>query len=106
MRPNSSLVSVMSPNPNTVPAGNLSQERVSKRDVWDLFHPCGRLAQISLKNAYGFVQYHTLPDAETAMKTLQGAEVKGRKIRTSITTLLPVPSLFSSLTSSRSRVLS
>lgn len=61
-------------------AGNLSQERVSKRDVFELFHQYGRLAQISLKSAYGFVQYHTSSDAQAAMNALQGAEVKGRKI--------------------------
>lgn len=64
----------------TVRAGNLSQERVSKRDVFELFHQYGRLAQISLKSAYGFVQYHTNTDAQAAMNALQGAEVKGRKI--------------------------
>lgn len=63
--------------------GNLSQERVSKRDVFELFHRHGRLAQISLKSAYGFVQYHTVADAQSAMDVLQGAEVKGRKISTS-----------------------
>lgn len=63
-------------------AGNLSQERVSKRDVFELFHQYGRLAQISLKSAYGFVQYHTSSDAQAAMNALQGAEVKGRKIST------------------------
>lgn len=60
--------------------GNLSQERVSKRDVFELFYRYGRLAQISLKSAYGFVQYHTVVDAQAAMDALQGAEVKGRKI--------------------------
>jgi len=64
-------------------AGNLSQERVSKRDVFDLFHKYGRLAQISLKSAYGFVQYHNTQDAQGAMQNLQGAEVKGRRIRES-----------------------
>lgn len=53
---------------------------MSKRDVFELFHRYGRLAQISLKSAYGFVQYHTVDDAQAAMNVLQGAEVKGRKI--------------------------
>lgn len=61
--------------------GNLSSDRVSKRDVFELFHPYGRLAQISIKSAYGFVQYHTLAEAEAAMHHLQNAEIKGRKIR-------------------------
>ncbi|EON98005.1 putative rna-binding protein [Phaeoacremonium minimum UCRPA7] len=61
--------------------GNLSQERVSKKDVFDLFHKYGRLAQISLKSAYGFVQYHNVTDAQGAMENLQGAEIRGRKIQ-------------------------
>jgi RNA recognition motif-containing protein len=61
--------------------GNLSSERVSKREVFDLFHRFGRLAQISLKSAYGFVQYHTVTDAQSAMQHAQGAELGGRKIR-------------------------
>lgn len=61
--------------------GNLSSDRVSKRDVFELFHNYGRLAQISLKSAYGFVQYHTVEDAQAAMDALQGVEIRGRKIR-------------------------
>ncbi|KAL0939534.1 RNA-binding protein [Colletotrichum truncatum] len=61
-------------------SGNLSSERVSKRDVFDIFSKYGRLAQISLKSAYGFVQYHNLEDAHAAMDNLQGIEIKGRKI--------------------------
>ncbi|GJC91678.1 RNA recognition domain-containing protein [Colletotrichum higginsianum] len=65
-------------------SGNLSSERVSKRDVFDIFHKYGRLAQISLKSAYGFVQYHSLEDAQAAMDNLQGIEIKGRKIHLEI----------------------
>ncbi|CAK7272848.1 nuclear polyadenylated RNA-binding protein 3 [Sporothrix epigloea] len=60
--------------------GNLSQERVSKRDVFEQFHRYGRLAQISIKSAYGFVQYHSASEASAALKNLEGAEVRGRKI--------------------------
>ncbi|KAI1759902.1 hypothetical protein GGR53DRAFT_115152 [Hypoxylon sp. FL1150] len=60
--------------------GNLSSDRVSKREVFDIFVPYGRLAQISLKQAYGFVQYHTLSEGQAAMDNLQGIEVQGRKI--------------------------
>ncbi|KAI1139375.1 hypothetical protein F5Y05DRAFT_381758 [Hypoxylon sp. FL0543] len=60
--------------------GNLSSDRVSKREVFDIFSKYGRLAQISLKQAYGFVQYHTLAEGQAAMDHLQGIEVKGRKI--------------------------
>ncbi|KAH6686873.1 RNA recognition domain-containing protein [Plectosphaerella plurivora] len=64
--------------------GNLSSERVSKRDVFDLFYVFGRLAQISLKSAYGFVQYHHVDEANGAMHSLQNAEIKGRKIHLEI----------------------
>ncbi|CAK7266231.1 nuclear polyadenylated RNA-binding protein 3 [Sporothrix epigloea] len=60
--------------------GNLSQERVSKRDVFEQFHRYGRLAQISIKSAYGFVQYHSAEEATAALANLEGAEIRGRKI--------------------------
>ena len=59
----------------------MSSERVSKREVFDVFHRFGRLAQISLKNAYGFVQYHTMAEGQAAMQAAQGIELGGRKIR-------------------------
>ena len=61
--------------------GNLSSERVTKREVFDVFHQFGRLAQISLKNAYGFVQYHTIAEGTAAMQAAQGIELGGRRIR-------------------------
>ncbi|OAA59164.1 RNA-binding protein [Niveomyces insectorum RCEF 264] len=64
--------------------GNLSQEKVSKRDVFEEFHRFGRLAQIAIKSAYGFVQYHTAAEAQEAMKHLQGIEIRGRKIHLEI----------------------
>ncbi|KAI1080872.1 hypothetical protein F5B20DRAFT_537690 [Whalleya microplaca] len=60
--------------------GNLSSDRVSKKEVFDIFSKYGRLAQISLKQAYGFVQYHTVAEGTAAMDNLQGIEVRGRKI--------------------------
>ncbi|KAK1968384.1 RNA recognition domain-containing protein [Colletotrichum sublineola] len=72
------------PDGSRIFIGNLSSERVSKRDVFDIFHKYGRLAQISLKSAYGFVQYHNLEDAQAAMDNLQGIEIKGRKIHLEI----------------------
>jgi RNA recognition motif-containing protein len=59
--------------------------------VFDLFHRFGRLAQISLKSAYGFVQYHSAQDAEAAMQSAQGAELGGRKIRKFKTQICQVP---------------
>ncbi|KAF6838483.1 RNA-binding protein [Colletotrichum musicola] len=61
-------------------SGNLSSERVSKRDVFNIFSKYGRLAQISLKSAYGFVQYHSVEEAQAAVANLQETEIKGRKI--------------------------
>lgn len=67
--------------------GNLSSDKVSKRDVFDIFHRFGRLAQISLKSAYGFVQYHTVEEGHSALENLQGMEVKGRRIHLEISRL-------------------
>lgn len=72
-------------------AGNLSSDKVSKRDVFDLFHRFGRLAQISLKSAYGFVQYHSVEEGQRAMENLQGIEIKGRRIRKSALLSVDVP---------------
>ncbi|ETS73753.1 hypothetical protein PFICI_14699 [Pestalotiopsis fici W106-1] len=60
--------------------GNLSSERATKKEVFDIFSPYGRLAQISLKQAYGFVQYHTVAEGQAATDALQGIEISGRKI--------------------------
>ncbi|KAK4154411.1 hypothetical protein C8A00DRAFT_42839 [Chaetomidium leptoderma] len=64
--------------------GNLSSERVSKREVFEVFHTFGRLAQISLKSAYGFVQYHTIDEGHAAMQGAQGIELGGRRIHLEI----------------------
>ncbi|OAA49634.1 Nucleotide-binding, alpha-beta plait [Metarhizium rileyi] len=64
--------------------GNLSSDKVSKRDVFELFYRYGRLAQISLKSAYGFVQYHSIEEGQRAMDNLQGTEIKGRRIHLEI----------------------
>ncbi|KAK0384402.1 hypothetical protein NLU13_8489 [Sarocladium strictum] len=64
--------------------GNLSSDKVSKRDVFDMFHRFGRLAQISLKSAYGFVQYHTVEEGKAAVDNLEGVEIKGRRIHLEI----------------------
>ncbi|KAF4126049.1 RNA recognition motif [Geosmithia morbida] len=71
--------------------GNLSSDKVSKRDVFGLFHRFGRLAQISLKSAYGFVQYHTADEGHQAIENLQGAEIKGRRIHLEVSKLQDKP---------------
>ncbi|KAI0533103.1 hypothetical protein GGR58DRAFT_135786 [Xylaria digitata] len=68
------------PNGSRIFVGNLSSERVTKREVFDLFSKYGRLAQISLKQSFGFVQYHTVADGQAAIQGLQGAELGGKKI--------------------------
>ncbi|KAG5985160.1 hypothetical protein E4U55_000796 [Claviceps digitariae] len=75
------------PDGSRIFIGNLSSDKVSKRDVFDLFHRYGRLAQISLKSAYGFVQYHTVEEGRGAMENLQGIEIKGRRIHLEISRL-------------------
>ncbi|KAI0904366.1 hypothetical protein F4823DRAFT_216032 [Ustulina deusta] len=68
------------PDGSRIFIGNLSSERVTKRDIFDAFSNYGRLAQISLKQAYGFVQYHTVAEGQAAIDNLQGMELGGKKI--------------------------
>lgn len=60
--------------------GNLPSEKVTKRDIFHIFHKHGRLAQISIKQAYGFVQYLEAASCHSALQTEQGVEIRGRKI--------------------------
>lgn len=61
--------------------GNLSSDRVSKKEVFAVFSKYGRLAQISMKSAYGFVQYHNVSEAQAALEACQDMELGGRRIR-------------------------
>ena len=61
--------------------GNLPSERVTKRDLFHLFHKYGRLAQISIKQAYGFVQFAEASSCRKALEAEQGGILRGRKIR-------------------------
>ena len=65
----------------TARKGNLHTEKVTKRDLFYVFHKYGRLAQISMKNAYGFIQYHDANNCYRALQTEQGVEIRGRKTR-------------------------
>ncbi|KAF1351887.1 hypothetical protein BDV97DRAFT_375919 [Delphinella strobiligena] len=60
--------------------GNLSSERVTKRDIFHVFHRYGHLAQISIKQAYGFVQYLQTDACARAMQVEQGKVIRGKKI--------------------------
>lgn len=63
--------------------GNLYSEKVTKRDLFYVFHRFGRLAQISIKNAYGFIQFFDAVCANRAISGEQGSTIRGRKIRES-----------------------
>ena len=65
----------------TAKTGNLYTERVTKRDLFYVFYKYGRIAQISMKSAYGFVQYHDADACFHALQSEQAIEIKGRKIR-------------------------
>ncbi|KAJ4861935.1 hypothetical protein T069G_02889 [Trichoderma breve] len=61
---------------------------------WDRFPEGSRIFignlssdKISLKSAYGFVQYHTVEEGRSALENLQGMEVKGRRIHLEISRL-------------------
>jgi len=61
--------------------GNLPTERVTKRDLFHIFHKYGKLAQVSIKQAYGFIQFLDSSACKKALDAEQGAVVRGRKIR-------------------------
>lgn len=61
--------------------GNLYTEKVTKRDLFYVFYKYGKIAQISMKSAYGFVQYHDADACFHALQAEQAIEIKGRKIR-------------------------
>jgi hypothetical protein len=66
---------------NTV-LGNLPTEKVTKRDIFHRFYRHGRLAQISIKQAYGFVQFLDCESCRRALDAEQGQAVRGKKMRT------------------------
>lgn len=61
--------------------GNLPSEKLTKRDLFHVFHKYGELAQISIKQAFGFVQFHDALACHKALEVEQGKEVRGRKMR-------------------------
>ncbi|KAL1394058.1 putative arginine/serine-rich splicing factor [Phyllosticta capitalensis] len=64
--------------------GNLPTEKVTKRDLFHLFHRHGKLAQVSIKQAYGFVQFLDADSCLRALQAEQGQPVRGRKIHLEI----------------------
>lgn len=73
--------------------GNLSSERVTKRDLFHVFHKYGKLAQLSIKSNYGFAQFLVANDCFRALQHEQDISIRGRKIRESRGTLITVFSL-------------
>lgn len=63
--------------------GNLSSELVTKRDLFHVFHKYGKLAQLSIKSSFGFVQFLNPDDARRALQNEQDVSVRGRNIRKS-----------------------
>lgn len=57
--------------------GNLPGDRIDTMELFKLFNKYGRLAQISIKRAYGFVQYFCPEDCERAMKVENGRYLRG-----------------------------
>lgn len=53
---------------------------MTKRDVFHVFHKYGSLAQISIKQAYGFVQFIKEADCSRAMSAEQGRIIRGKRI--------------------------
>ncbi|KAF3893019.1 putative RNA-binding protein (Nab3) [Trichophyton interdigitale] len=64
--------------------GNLPTERVTKRDLFHIFHMHGKLAQISIKQAYGFIQFLEPDSCRKALQAQQGSTIRGRKIHLEI----------------------
>ncbi|KAF2263522.1 hypothetical protein CC78DRAFT_581413 [Lojkania enalia] len=64
--------------------GNLPTEKVTKRDIFHRFFKHGRLAQISIKQAYGFVQFLDSASCLKALQEEQGRTVRGRKMHLEI----------------------
>jgi hypothetical protein len=54
---------------------------VTKRDIFHVFHTYGELAQISIKQAYGFVQFLRTEDCMRALEAEQGTQIRDKRIR-------------------------
>ena len=54
--------------------------RVKERDVERFFKGYGRIREILLKNAYGFVEFDEARDAEDAVYDLNGKELCGERV--------------------------
>lgn len=64
--------------------GNLPTEIVTKRDIFNCFYRFGKIAQISIKQAYGFVQFMDKDACSAALHGEQGAKIKDRSMHLEI----------------------
>ncbi|KAB8659310.1 hypothetical protein FH972_026199 [Carpinus fangiana] len=64
--------------------GNLPSERVTKRDLFHVFHKHGKLAQISIKQAYGFIQFLEKEACQKAHFFEQNVPIRGKKVNLEI----------------------
>ena len=64
--------------------GNIGDD-CRERDVEGLFRGYGKITDISLKGAYGFVQIEERRDAEDAVKDINGKSFKGSRFVQKIT---------------------
>ncbi|MCJ1389009.1 hypothetical protein MMC18_001862 [Xylographa bjoerkii] len=64
--------------------GNLPSEIVNKRDIFQIFYKYGKLAQISIKQAYGFVQFLDPNACRAALENEQGMRIKDRNMHLEI----------------------
>ena len=60
--------------------GNLPTELVTKRDIFNCFYRFGKIAQISIKQAYGFVQFMDKDACTAALQGEQGGKIKDRSM--------------------------
>ncbi|KAI0968458.1 hypothetical protein F4678DRAFT_200406 [Xylaria arbuscula] len=64
--------------------GNLASERIHQRDVFGIFSDYGHLAQVSIKQGFGFAQYRTAAEGQDAIDHLQGIELGGKRLNLEI----------------------
>lgn len=83
--------------------GNLSIETTSKREIFMIFRKYGKLAQVSLKSTYGFVQYLTARECKHAMDGEQGIEVGSRKLHLEVSKPQPARGAAANAATSRRR---
>ncbi|ODV90263.1 hypothetical protein CANCADRAFT_19560, partial [Tortispora caseinolytica NRRL Y-17796] len=64
--------------------GNLAGTRVTKSDLWRVFAKHGKIAQITYKANYGFVQFVKPNDCLRAQRAENGAYLLNREMKLEI----------------------